>query len=231
MIPQSAVDSALTRRLYVLFARYYERVTWESFVRDQSDKDWVLLLSDDRGCVRGFTSLKRHDLTLLGRRVRTVFSGNTIIDPDFWGEQEMARGWYQGMERLRREEPGTPLYWFLISSGYRTYLYLPLFFRRFHPCCLAGTPPFERLLMEKLGRMKFPDEYRDGIVRVRHPREILRPEIAAPPLHKLKNPHVRYFLEKNPGYVRGDELACLAEFTPENIRRFSSSPPPLAEAV
>jgi hypothetical protein len=29
---------------------------------------------------------------------------------------------------------------------------------------------------------------------------------------------VRFFLEKNPGYARGDELVCVAEISPGNMR-------------
>lgn len=30
--------------------------------------------------------------------------------------------------------------------------------------------------------------------------------------------HVRYFLEKNPNFSEGTELACMAEITPENMK-------------
>ena len=29
---------------------------------------------------------------------------------------------------------------------------------------------------------------------------------------------MRFFLEKNPGYARGNELVCVAELAPENMK-------------
>ena len=67
--------------------------------------------------------------------------------------------------------------------------------------------------------MKFPKEYRQGIVRVEEPRECLDLDLAIPSEHKLRNPHIRFFVEKNKDYLRGDEMVCLTEFTIENTKR------------
>lgn len=221
VVRRQDVDAVLTERLYELFSRFYIHVDRDAFDRDQAEKDWVLLLSDRSGDVQGFTTLKQYEITVQGRHVRAVFSGNTIIDREFWGEQELVATWCRFMAGLKREAPSLPLYWFLICSGYRTYLYLPLFFHEFFPRHDRETPPFEGALIDALGYMKFPDEYRNGIVHVRQPRECLRPELAAPRKARLSNPHVQYFFERNPGCFRGDELVCVTEFSLENTRRLA----------
>lgn len=219
VVPRAEVDPATCDRLYALFERYYRKVDRATFDRDHAEKDYLLLLSDADGAVQGFTTLKLYDVEIDGRRVRAVFNGNTIIDKSAWGEQELVRTWCRFMAELKRDEPDVPLYWYLICSGYRTYLYLPLFYRRFYPGCEQETPPFEQKLLDLLGRMKFPDEYRLGVVRVKEARECLDPELAVPPPHKLENPHIRFFVTRNPGYLRGDELVCLTEFSVENTKR------------
>ena len=219
--PRAEVDPAEADRLYDLFVRYYLNVERATFDRDLAEKDWVLLLRDAAGELRGFTTLKLYDVELLGRRVRAVFNGNTIIDRASWGDQELVRAWCGFMAQLKSHAPSVPLYWYLISSGYRTYLYLPLFFREFYPRHDVETPLFEARLIDCLGRMKFPDEYRDGCVRVAEPRECLRPDLAVPLESRARNPHVRFFLERNRGYLRGDELVCVAEYSLENTRRMA----------
>lgn len=221
VVPRAALDPQLSQRLFELFRRYYLHADRQAFDRDQEEKDWVLLLSDAEGTVQGFTTLKLYELDVLGRPLRAVFSGNTIIDRQFWGEQELVAAWCRFMAQLKRQSVTEPLYWFLVCSGYRTYLYLPLFFRRFYPCCGRQTPPFEQVLIDALGRMKFPDEYDGGVVRVQRPRECLRPELARPRAAKLNNTHVRYFFEQNPGYHRGDELVCVTEFSLDNTKRLA----------
>jgi hypothetical protein len=34
---------------------------------------------------------------------------------------------------------------------------------------------------------------------------------------RRKNPHISYFIGRNPGFIRGDELACLARVSPDNL--------------
>jgi hypothetical protein len=38
-----------------------------------------------------------------------------------------------------------------------------------------------------------------------------------------ENPWVRYFLQRNPGHVRGEELVCLTEMEASNLRRGARS--------
>jgi hypothetical protein len=223
VVARQDVDAGLTERLYELFSRFYIHVDRRAFDRDQAEKDWVLLLSDAAGQVQGFTTLKQYNVAVQGQRVRAVFSGNTIIDREFWGEQELVATWCRFMAGLKREAPGLPLYWFLICSGYRTYLYLPLFFQEFFPRHGRETPAFEAALIDALGKTKFPDEYRDGVVHVRQPRECLRPDLAAPRQAKLGNSHVQFFFQRNPGCFRGDELVCVTEFSLENTKRLAHS--------
>lgn len=223
VVPRAQVNGLLSERLFQLFSHYYLHVDRASFERDQAEKDWVLLLDDAHGIVQGFTTLKLYELTVLGRPVRALFSGNTIIDQAYWGETELVAAWCRFMARLKREALAVPLYWFLISSGYRTYLYLPLFFHDFFPRHDRATSEFEQTLIDTLGRRKFPDEYRDGVVHVARPRECLRPELALPRATKRANPHVSFFFEKNPNCLRGDELVCVTEFSLANTRRLAYS--------
>jgi hypothetical protein len=219
VVGRERLGQADADRLYELFERYYRRVDRPTFDRDLAEKDMVLLVRDTPGVIRGFTTLKIYDLPLFGRRVRAIFNGNTIIEREFWGDLEFGRTQCRFMADVKREAPSVPIYWYLICSGYRTYFYLPLFFREFFPCHNRPTPPLEGALIEALGRMKYPDEYHDGIIRVREPRECLDGDLAVPPPHKLENPHIRFFTERNPGYLRGDELVCITEFSLENNRR------------
>jgi hypothetical protein len=50
----------------------------------------------------------------------------------------------------------------------------------------------------------------------------LKPELAVIPERRRANPHVRFFLQKNPGFAAGHELVCLAEISPQNLKRFAA---------
>ena len=112
------------------------------------------------------------------------------------------------------------LFWFLISKGYRTYLYLPVFFHAFYPRVGAPTPRFERELIDRLGALKYPRDFnpRTGVIEFAESHGHLKPELAHVPAHRREHPHVRFFLQRNPGYVRGHELVCVAEISPANLK-------------
>src|SRR5947199_5281201 len=120
VLPRRDVDVATERRLFELFQRYYRNVDELVFRGDLAEKDWVLLLTDPAGDVQGFTTIMLSELELEGRPLRTVFSGNTVIDRAYWGSQELMETWCRFAARLKAEQPEVPLYWFLICSGYRT---------------------------------------------------------------------------------------------------------------
>lgn len=206
------------RRMHRLMRMHYAGVTRRSFDRDLAEKRWVLLLSDARGQVQGFTTLMLLEVEVAGERVQALFSGDTIIHRAYWGEPTLAQAWAAFALDLAERTPG-PLYWFLISKGYRTYKYLPLYFEDYHPRPDAAPPPRLAAIMAALAERKYPGSYdaRRGLIRVPG-KDRLRPELAAIEPHRLNDPHVRFFLERNPGYAAGDELVCLAELSRRNFR-------------
>jgi len=57
-----------------------------------------------------------------------------------------------------------------------------------------------------------------GIVRFREPAR-LRPHLRELSVGRLHDPHVAFFLERNPGHAEGDELVCLTEISTANLTR------------
>src|SRR5690606_3642214 len=101
-----------------------------------------------------------------------------------------------------------PVYWLLISSGYKSYRFLPVFYREFYPCVDRPTPPEVKALMDELATARFGDEYdpTTGVVRFRQGATPLRAGVAEVSRERLRDPHVRFFVERNPGHAQGDEL-------------------------
>jgi hypothetical protein len=209
------------RDMFTVHARLYARVSEREFLRDLEEKNWVLLLRDEAsGEIRGFTTILLLDVEVRGELLAAVFSGDTGIDPAFWGGQVLVRAWAHFMGELRARRPDRRLFWFLISKGYRTYLYLPLFFHSYYPRAGQLTPPFERDLIDTLGALKYPHDFNPatGVVEFADSHGHLHPGLAEIPAHRRDHRHVRFFLERNPGYARGHELVCVAELSPENMR-------------
>jgi hypothetical protein len=207
-------------RLYELHAASYDDVDPGRFRRDLAEKRWVILLREaDAGRVVGFSTQRTLDATVGGRRVRALFSGDTVIDPAYWGEQALVRAFCRLIGRLQSEADGRALFWFLISKGHRTYLYLPTFFVDFWPRHDRPTPPFEAEAIRVLAEGRYPGEFDavSGLIRPRGARDRLKRSLDTS-AQRARNPHVAFFLSRNPGHAEGHELACLADLQPANIR-------------
>ncbi|CAN5370617.1 hypothetical protein BH23VER1_BH23VER1_23020 [soil metagenome] len=221
----ASITEAEHAALFALFRRHYDAATSGAFARDLAAKDDVILLTDRAsGALAGFSTQVVERYSVSGDPVRVLFSGDTIIDPAHWGEQELVRSWcrYAGAALASAESAGEPLYWLLISKGYRTYLYLPLFFRYYFPS-RAPTPDLRRTASE-IARQRFGDPFctRTGCLKFARSCGHLHGTLAEVPEKRRSDPHVRLFLERNPGFASGDELVCLAPITAENMRSFAA---------
>ena len=206
-------------RMVAVLSKYFDNVSRARFEEDLAEKEWVILLTDTSGGeIQGFSTLMRLQIVVDDQPVSAFFSGDTIIRREYWGEAALPRIWGKHVFELAAAIQDARVFWYLISSGYKTYRFLPLFFREFYPTYKRATPPDIKRVLDALGRTKFPSEYdaNRGIVR---PAEAapLRPGVAEIAARHLRNPHIAFFVSANPGHVHGYELACLAELTPENL--------------
>ncbi|RBP37271.1 hypothetical protein DES53_1149 [Roseimicrobium gellanilyticum] len=215
----TSLSEADVRGLFVLFSASYEAVSLEQFTADLSAKDDVLLLCDATGAVQGFSTQVTHRFEIDGRVIRVLFSGDTIIAPEWWGTQELVRAWCRYAGRVKARHAEEALYWLLLSKGHRTYLYLPLFFHHYHPRSGAEDMTLQRFKDTVASQMFGGDYHTDsGRLEFTSSKGHLRSALADVPTARDRREHVAFFLERNPRYAEGHELVCFAEISPENMR-------------
>jgi hypothetical protein len=218
LVRREALTALEREAMYGLLAASFEGVTRERFAADLAEKTWALLLEDEAG-LRGFSTLLLYESSPPGEEVCTVvYSGDTIVDPAAWGSAALPRCWIAAVRRLREHYPKGRLWWLLLTSGFRTYRFLPVFWKDFWPRWDAPTPPETQARLDFLAGEKLGDLYRQdqGVVRFPEPQR-LSGELAMVPEGRLADPHVPFFLQKNPNWRGGDELACLTEIAEGNL--------------
>lgn len=223
VIPSADVGVELRSRMYALLAAHYDGVDGRTFDKELGEKDSVVTLWDD-DLLCGFSTLCSFLFRHQGRDVAVLFSGDTIVNREHWGQQELASAWLREVGRLSREYAGLEFYWLLIVKGHRTYRYMPAFGYEYVPDWRRpdGGDDGLRKLRDALARHRYGDQFdaSTGVIRFRRPTSRLKAEIAMPSEREAKRPDVAYFIRRNPGYLRGDELVCLCSLAPENIRPF-----------
>ena len=202
---------------WALFDAAYVGAERNRFHSDWDDKQWVILLRDPAtGDLQGFSTVaitEVCDALLPGGRATVVFSGDTVVAPAYWGSKSLQRGFSRLMIRTKLRRPTRPLYWFLISKGYKTYLMLVRACPHAVPRCDRADDVRLRRVRDVVARQRFGADYdrAAGIVRHGARLEAVRPGLCPVDASLLSDPHVAFFVARNPGHVDGDELACVAD--------------------
>lgn len=206
--------------MYRILTRYFDGVSRAQFRKDLDQKNWVILLERDDRTLAGFSTLLCYGAEHEGERLTVIYSGDTIVDRAAWGSSALPRAWIQTVLGLERAEGAERLIWLLIVSGFRTYRFLPVFFREFFPSFDRSASPGTGALVAKLARERFGSDYdaARGVVHFTNPQRLC-PELAQIPQRRRSSPHVKFFERRNPGHAAGDELVCLAELSETNLTR------------
>jgi hypothetical protein len=216
IVPVGSVTRTEQEVMFHLFLQYYDLPNPADFFRDFAAKDDVIILRDRKTKeIKGFSTQKKLTHEIDGKKYLGVFSGDTIIDRDYWGDNTLGLAFFWYLTKLSLPWPWTRIYWHLISKGYKTYLLMTNNFTTFYPRFDKKTPSFFQSLTEDFAHQLYPETYdkEKGLLIFEGPHEHLKGNVA-PITSDLRQryPHINYFAEHNPNWEKGDELVCIAEF-------------------
>jgi hypothetical protein len=215
LVARHALEPTDRTSMFRLLQMHFDGVHFDQFSLDLEDKDWVLLIRKGEHLV-GFTTLALYQHIFDLEPITVVYSGDTIVRPDVWNSTALPRGWISAVKSLTRQFSNCRCYWLLLTSGFRTYRFLPVFWRDFYPrynAPLSIPPLLAELASKRFGRGY--DQAR-GIVRFERPQR-LTGDLKQIPAGRELDPHVAFFLARNPHWAKGEELVCLTELSDENL--------------
>lgn len=214
---QSLKDSQIDE-MFKLFEIFYENVSYLRFRSDLYAKTKVIILLDLQRRIQGFSTFYDFDFPHHNKNYRVLFSGDTIIAPDYWGTSALTMEFLKNMILLKIKYPTRPVWWFLISKGYKTYLLLANNFLQYYPRYDRQTPIEHSELIQALSEKFYPGKFNSatGVIEFEaNEHEHLRESIAPITQDLLdRYPKINFFNSTNPGWKKGDELACIGEVDP-----------------
>lgn len=219
VVAPQELSAGQRQQMFGLMFDHYVDLDQDRFFADLDEKQSVVLLSDAADQVQGFTTLLRLDAEVRGRPVIGYYSGDTVISPEYWGEYGWLQTWSRHVFGLAERFPEIPAYWILLTATQRTYRILANCFVEHYPRFDRPTPQPVQETLDCLVRQKFPDEYLSelGIVRLSQPTPVRPERMAQSAATGLHDPVVRYFIERNPGYLQSDYLACITRLDRQNL--------------
>jgi hypothetical protein len=214
---KSLKDSQIDE-MFKLFEIFYENVVFSRFKTDLLAKSKVIILLDKEKQIQGFSTFYDFDFLHHKKNYRILFSGDTIIAPSHWGTSALTMEFLKNMIILKLRFPTRPVWWFLISKGYKTYLLLANNFLRYYPRLDQKTPEVHFDLIQALSEKFYPGKFnsKTGVIEFDvNEHEHLKDTIAPITEELLKKyPKIKFFNSHNPGWRKGDELACIGEVDP-----------------
>lgn len=201
-------------KMFELFQKYYENVSFEKFLKDLESKNRVIVLRDnDYKVIRGFSTLQNIQINQDGRKIFGLFSGDTVIDSNYWGGTALSMEFFKNVILTKLKNPTSEVYWFLISKGYKTYLLLANNFKTYYPHFEEQTPERIKTIIKKFANHMYDEELFDEqnlILKCANKFDRLKNSVA--PISRelsLTNPKIAFFEKMNPQWQEGNELCCL----------------------
>ena len=145
-------------KMWCVFDKYYYGSNKETFMNDLFDKTYVFLLKDKESKkIIGFSTIKEFRLPDI--KGRFLFSGDTIVEKEYWGKNSLGVEFARFLFNEKIKKPHIPLYWNLISKGYKTYLLLANNFENYYPNPYKETPVKYKEMIDGCGRYLFGRKY------------------------------------------------------------------------
>ncbi len=212
LVPIDRIGPSDRNAMWDLFSSYYDAVCREKFDGDLAGKSHAFLLrAKADGSVQGFSTIATFERTVQGRKVVGVFSGDTIVARAHWSQTALQRAFFVYVMEVKLRNPRVPVYWFLISKGYKTYLLLARNFPEYWPRWDRATPAWQAAVLDDFARERFGQAWRpeQGLLKFEQCEGRLKGGVAQIDDRARRLPEVRFFEARNPGHAQGDELCCL----------------------
>lgn len=224
IVSRTVLTPALRHSMLALMHRCYDGVEPERFFADLDAKQLVILLyARQTKTLAGFSTVRLQPERLQGQRIELIFSGDTVIHPDYWGQKVLQAAFGRLILQRKLRHPWRPCVWLLLSKGLKTYLLMRSHFPHSFPQSERPMPPAYQALRDRLAHAWWPDAYQAtrGILHFVPPRDAVKPHLQALAVdpHVTALPDAAFFLQQNPGYAQGDELVCLAHLRVVDIMR------------
>ena len=199
-------------QMYSIYSKYYENTKWRIFLSDLSKKSgaFVIRRKEDKRIV-GFSTVVNYTLTHQGKSGIGVFSGDTIIEKEYWGTRVLQVAFYKYMLGLKFKNPTKNIYWLLISKGFKTYLLMSNNFEKYYPSVDSKHDELSKVV-DNYCEDLFP-EYYDKDARILdfgNRYQALKEGVADIDEGMLSShAKISFFEQRNPEWRRGTELPCV----------------------
>lgn len=199
--------------MFSIFEKYYSGVSFAQFCNDLSEKSHIFLFKNGDNEIIGFSTILQRQVQAGNKSATLLYSGDTVIEKHYWGKKFLQKSFFWYILKAKFKSLFQPVYWMLISKGFKTYLLMRKNFPASYPNSLGATPDDLQKIMNEFYGEKFGANYRPekDLIEFSGESVHVKDNLACPQDKALQDEDVKFFLKKNPKYLVGQELTCIAE--------------------
>jgi len=93
------VSSLEKEKMFGILREYFAHVEYDTFLKDLGEKHWVIVLRGEGNQIVGFSTIQVIEHAVDGREVVYVFSGDTIVEKEFWQSNLLAPAFTDARDR------------------------------------------------------------------------------------------------------------------------------------
>ncbi len=210
------IEEHQMEQMFALFQEYYDNASYSTFINDLNKKSGAfILMQRNNDKIVGFTTVLKMNMKLDNQKIVGIFSGDTIVSQNYWGNTaNLQFSLFVYFLKQKLIHPFRPVYWLLISKGYKTYLLLANNFVNYHPCYYKQNQKLARITRTYAHKL-FPENFDPelGILVFDKESQRLKQNVAEITEEMCrKEPKIKFFSEKNPKWMEGTELCCIGAF-------------------
>ena len=198
-------------QMYQLMDSFYENINPKEFLRTLAEKDYIFLVRNPYGAIKAFTTMQLFSIPGKKLKAQGILIGDIISNQNFVWEKNLI---WESLVRLERIPTRYfERYVFLACKDYWTYHVFEDSFYRCYPSEDLDTPIYMKKLMNVFGEYYSNGEYEvtSGIIKYGcFPRKIKKSRLKMME-DVIKADPDDCFLVRNPGFLDGDALVCVAE--------------------
>lgn len=200
--------------MHTVFIKYYHNADLQTFITDMSNKTGVILLHEKKSRkIVGFSTWTELEILNNGKKSIGIFSGDTVVEKEFWGNKALHKTFVSELLKTKIKNPKTPVFWLLISKGYKTYLLLTNNFPKHYPSYRHNNIKLETVV-DSYCEQLYPSYYNeaDRLLNFGENYQFLKEDVAQITSDMTSNdPNIAHFVKLNPSWHKGTELPCVGE--------------------
>jgi hypothetical protein len=207
------------KNLYAIFKKSYD-IDYQEFLEKHSSLDKYAVYKDAEENIIGFTGIRDCSFNIKKQRYRAVYFGQTFIEEQFRGKKliqftviKLLISHYISFKRSK-------LIVWNDSLSYRPYLVMAKSLKYYYPNKDRKSDEIDLKIRDKLGEEYYPGSYCNKTGTVMKSRTVLKTKELHVSEKDLTDPDIKYYIDKNPNYIKGYGLITFCYASIKNLIYF-----------